>query len=282
MKIHKSRKIHEQVALANGLKAELVRLIRRKLRGAKLDEERSTLWHDLLREVELTEESFRVTLKECSAEKVNRRTSMLSGPFFTSDEFPIPDAQSVMMFPVVQLELEELSAAAQDNLGDGLLQLWYDLGRQKEYIRVIPLTKVHSQEMTKFDWVPASSDDCFPIPLFWNTDPVGDRVQTISGLSSTGVQSHEMRIEACYMDLIDDESDWLWTLMKLFLKNTPYKFSSPVRMFGTFYPIQYTAADVDMNCLIDIGDWGASGSAQIFYKTTKGQATLFSFLSCLR
>lgn len=282
MKIRKSRKTREQVTLANGLKVELLRLVKRKIQSAKSDETRVKLWHELQREVELTAEAFKLTLKECSVREVDRRTSMLTGPFFTSDEFPVPAAQSGMMFPVVQLELNELSAAVQDNLGDGLLQLWYDLGQEKECIRVIPLTTVYAQEMTDFNWVPVASGDSFPLPHYWNIDPVGEGVQIISGLTSMGVQSHARRIEACYMDLIDDESGWLWTLMKLFLNNTPYKFSNPVKMFGAFYPIHYTAAEVDMNCLINIGDWGASGGAQIFYKTGKGQETQFAFRSCLR
>lgn len=281
MKIQKSRKLREQVELANGLKAELIRLIRRKIRAEKLDEKKAALWHDLLREVELTAESFKLTLKECAAKEVDRRTSMLTGPFFTSTEFPIPKAPSGPMFPVVQLELDELSAAAHETLGDGLLQLWYDVGLQKEYIRVIPLTKVYGQEMTEFDWS-SNAGDYFPLPGYWSLDPVGNRVQIIRGLTSAGVQSHASSIEACYWQVADDEPSWLWTLLQLFFQNTPYKFGSKVRMLGVFYPIQYSASDVDMNCLISIADWGSSGGAQIFYKTSKGQETQFSFRSCVR
>lgn len=282
MKIHKSRKIHEQVALANGLKAELLRLIRRKIATAKSKGRDASAWSDLLQEVDFTEQAFNVTLKKCPAQNVDRRASMLTGPLFTSAEFPIPVALSGALFPVLQLELDELSGAIQDNLGDGLLQLWYDLRDQKEFIRVIPLAHVYSQELTDFNWSSVASEDGFPLPHYWNLNPVGEEVEVITGLVSMGVQSREDAIEYHYFDATQDESEWLWTLLKLFCRHTPYKCGTAVEMFGTHSTIQYSNTDVGMKRLINIGDWGSTGHAQIFYKTSQKEPTQFSFWSCVR
>ena len=282
MNIQKARKIREQVELAKGLKAELIRLVRRKWRSESPGSEKALHWHELLRELELTAESFDLASKYCAAKDVDRRTSMLTGPFFTSEEFPVPSAATGPMFPVVQIRLQEAAAAAQEKIGDGLLQLWLDLGTKKELIRVIPLTKVYRQPMTEFQWRQSGSDDSFPLPSGWNLDPVGDQVAVISRLKSAGFQSHTASIEACYWQAAGGEPSWLWTLLKLCLQNTPYKSGRKFSLLGVFYPIQYSAAEVDRKCLINIADWGASGNAQIFYKTSNGQPTQFSFWSCLR
>ena len=282
MKIHKSRKIHEQVVLANGLKAELLRLIRRKIAVAKSKGRDTSAWNDLLQEIAFTAEAFKVTLKKCPAQDVDRRASMLTGPFFTSAEFPIPVAPSGALFPVVQLELDELSAAIQDNLGDGLLQLWYDLRDQKALVRVIPLAHVYSQALTDFNWSSVVSGDGFPLPRYWNLNPVGEEIEVITRLISMGVQSNENAIEAHYCHATDDETDWLWTLLKLFCKHTPNKFGTAVEMFGTHNTRQYSITDVGMKRLINIGDWGSTGHAQIFYKISQKEPTQFSFWSCVR
>ena len=209
---------------------------------------------------------------------------MLTGPFFTSAEFPIPSSETGMFFPVVQLELDELSAAAKQDLGDGLLQLWFDLATQTEQIRVIPLNKTSVDEMTPFEWKPPAPFDDFPLPHHWNLNPNGSQVPTIIELKSWGVQSQGSSI-AAHLDNMGDElvSDWLRVLVKLFAANTPSKTVGAVSMLGTFYPIHYASSDVGMKCLINIADWGSTGGAQLFYETaTKGAAAKFAFWNCIR
>ena len=261
---------------------ELLRLIKNEISAAESKGIDVDAWNALLIEVELVAESFDLSLKACAFQDVDRRVSMLSGPFFTSNEHPVPAAGSDVIFPVLQLELKELSAAIRDDLGDGLIQLWYDLKAQQELIRVIPITDVKGQTMTEFDWISVATENAFPMPHYWNLDPVGKGVQIISGLTSKGIQTDHDGFEASYFNASNDDKCWLWTLLQLFEKIAFAKFTHPIQMFGTHGAIQYSASDVGMNRLIDVSDWGSTGHAQVFYKANKGHPTQFSFWNCVR
>lgn len=282
MKIKRTKEIKEQVLLANKVKSELLRLIKNEISAAELKGIDVDAWNALLTEVELVAESFDLSLKACPLQDIDRRVSMLAGPFFTSSEHPVPKAGLGVMFPVLQLELKELSAAIKEDLGDGLIQIWYDLKAQQELIRVIPAADVKEQVMTEFEWIPVAIEDAFPIPHYWNLDPVGKGVQVISGLTSKGVQTTHDCFGACYFDASNDEKCWLWSLLQVFEKIAPEKFTHPIQMFGTHGVIQYSASDVKMNRLINLSDWGSTGHAQVFYKMKKGHPTEFSFWSCVR
>lgn len=282
MKIKRTKVIKEQVLLANKVKTELLRLINKEISAAESKRIDVDAWNALLIEVELVDETFDLSLKACPLQDVDRRVSMLTGPFFTSNEHPVPVAGLGVMFPVLQLELKDLSAAIEEDLGDGLIQLWYDLKAQQELIRVIPAADVKEQTMTKFDWIPVATEDSFPMPHYWNLDPVGKGVHVISGLTSKGIQTTHDCFEASYFEASNDEKYWLWTLLQVFEKIATEKFTHPIQMFGTHGAIQYSASDVKMNRLFDLSDWGSTGHAQVFYKSKKGHPTEFSFWSCVQ
>lgn len=283
-RVRRSPRIREQIEVVNGLKTEIIRRIKRKLRGIESNEVKTANWNRLLREVELSAESFKLKFKECSAKEVERTKSMLHGPFFTSAEFPIPVAASGMMVPVVQIDLTNVAAAIGEYVSDGLLQLWQDIVSIDEHvIRVIPHGKVDIKKLTKFKLVLPSDFDGFPLPFYFENDPCGDEIQQIIGLTSTGITCQASSIEVSLQDIRKDASKELIALLERLLKLAPDKSTDEnVTLFGTFLPIQYGAADVDMNCLINIDDWGSTGNAQIFYKIDKKEATQFSFWSCVR
>lgn len=283
MRIHKTQKVRDQVNLAKRLQAELIRLIGKKISATKRRGNDPTEWGNLLSEVTLSAELYQIQVRTCAAKDVDRCSSMLCGPFFTSTMHPMPMGKSGPMVPLVQLELSELSAAAQEPLGDGVLQLWYDLEAQKERIRIIPLTDVCAQELIEFEWhSPIVAESAFPLPSHLLSDPLGGEVKVIVGLTSQGVQSHFDALEARYFEATDDEDDWLWTLLKLFGNCTFAKSSGYVAMFGTHSAIQYGAHEVNMKRLINIDDWGSTGHAQIFYKSDKNKPTEYSFWNCVR
>lgn len=45
---------------------------------------------------------------------------MLSGPFFVSEDSPVPAGVSRAMYPMAQLELSVLAKVVGENLGNGL------------------------------------------------------------------------------------------------------------------------------------------------------------------
>lgn len=284
MKVSCSKRVRAQLALAAGLKAELLRLIRRKIARAP-SADLAAKWQSLLLQVELSAPAYKLQTQLRAAAQLDRRCSMLTGPFYTSAQYPAPhDARGGVLFPVVQLELGPLASAIQEPLGDGLLQLWYDLAEARAMIRVIPLRAVDANEPTPFSWVAPADLDAAPMPGDWNRDPCGDRVHQIVGLVATGLECQAGFIEAHYLELAPEKPDWLGTLIQLFIEKAPYKrrsSSESVKLFGTFFGIQYSAADVGVPCLMSMG-WYASGGAELFYRLSKGQAPQYSFWNCDR
>jgi len=284
MRIQRPRRIGEQEALARELKTELLRLIRRRL-GRPLPFGSADQWQSLYRLVELSAPGYSVKTKARSASQIDRRASMLSGPFYTSPAFPAPmDVSGRPMFPILQLDLNDAAAAIQQPLGDGLLQLWHGVADASTSIRVVPLLAAYQDEPSPFVW--NASPDATPIALpgDWNTDPCGDAVHEIVELVASGFECQGSSIQAIYDCMEPEKLDWLGTLLTLFQEKAKRHrggLQSEIRLFGAFYPIQYDSADVGLPCLMSM-QWYASGGAQLFYELRKGEVTAFDFRSCPR
>jgi hypothetical protein len=284
MRIQRPRRLVRQEILARELRAELLRLIRRRTGRSQLIDTAAG-WQQLLRLVELSAPGYSVRTRTSRAADVDRRTSMLTGPFYTSEAFPVPaDSAGRPMFPILQLELDEASAAIQQPLGDGLLQLWHGTADSSTSIRVVPLRRAYEDVPTPFTWNPSPDVAMMPLPSQWNMDPEGNAVQEIVELVGTGFESQSEYILACYDDIGPEALGWLGTLLTLFGEKAPQRTRGrerEVRLFGAFCPIQYSAADVGMPCLMSMG-WGSSGGAQLFYELRKGLAPRFEFHSSQR
>ncbi len=287
MRIHRTSNIREQVKLADRLQAELIRLIGRKISTAKQRGADSLDWENLLTEIALTAESFRITFKSCSSQNTDRRASMLCGPFFTSTAYPIPMGKSGAMMPLVQLVLYQLSAAVQDPLGDGLLQLWCDTLSLEGVIRVIPRSKVLEEAMEPFIFeVPKlcfgdDDFDGFPLPSWFNLDPVGDSIDVIDACMPGPFESQlDCSDYGRFLNQILDKD--LRNDLSKFEKIAKEKTIENLTFFGTYPVIQYSNSDTNAFCLLSISDWGSSGSAEIFYKLNPGGATEYTFFSCVR
>ena len=95
---------------------------------------------------------YKASLKSVSPEQLDRRGSLIGGAPFLSKEYPVPKKtaaapagnKKVPMAPLLQLDLEEVSKIADEDLGDGLLQLWMRCGQWgtandgDSEIRIIP------------------------------------------------------------------------------------------------------------------------------------------------
>ena len=213
----------------------------------------------------------------------DRRSSMIVGPFFTSDEFPIPATCSGMMCPVVQIDLRTASALSGDDLRDGLLQFWYDTGDSypsQGHIRVIPRDAVDGQAPTDFEWVaPADlGESSLPTELWF--DPDQETVKTIKGLVSTGLRSQDSYINVYWGELDEQFTDEIRERLQAFREGTEY--TNSMHLFGTFYPVQYSASDVGMKCLFHFPRWGSDGNAQLFYEVCGPDSFVFRFRESVR
>ncbi len=235
--------------------------------------------HGLINTIELSAESFDLEFDWVPLVTVDRRTSMISGPFFTSDEYPIPATGSGMMCPVVQLDLRSASAASGDDLGDGLLQFWYDTSDSypsEGHIRVIPRDAIEGQAPTAFDWTAPSDLDESSLPMELWFQPDQETVKTIRSLVSTGLRSQGSSIDVHWGELDDRFTDEMRERLQAFRDGTEY--TNSMHLFGTFYPIQYSASDVGMKCLFHFPQWGSDGNAQLYYEVCGPD----SFDSCFR
>lgn len=287
VKVTRSAEVKSQIKAAKALQQKII-------------EETTSLFPDVFKpkmadsdargfldQIQLSAESFDVEFEAVDCATVNRTASMLSGPFFTSKKFPIPVGakKKEMLYPIVQVDLRTASALLGENLGDGLLQLWYDVNAFAGVVRLVPRSELTVDKELAFEFIPAKDFSGFPLPYGWGSDPLGEEVLVMSSYKSTGM-STQAEYPEIYLNDVDVEYEVPKSLFKLVEKFNQIandESSSAVHMFGTFYPIQYSAADVGCKCLFHIkGDWGSSGNAQVFYKIDKNDVVTFQFRDSLR
>jgi hypothetical protein len=234
-------------------------------------------------------QTFTVKCIKKSADKVDRTSSMLTGPLFTSQEYPIPNDGNQMLFPVLQVDLRELSSLANENIGDGLLQLWCDISRLDCIIRVIPREKVLLENIDPFAFEVPKLDfqgenfEGFPLPIWYNLDPSGDSIDVIDYCIPGPFESQLAGYESDYGRYINQLifGDFKKDLVKFAKTSEPKTFEN-ITFFGVHPVIQYNCSDTNAFCLLSISDWGSSGSAEIFYKLNPGGETEFTFFSSVR
>lgn len=283
----RSPEVKKQISLALDLKRRILQEIDSKIGVLKSANTVAKNLQNLRGEIGAVSEAFAATLKTVPYAKVNRRRSMLSGPFFISKDFAVPAGVSRDMYPLVQLELRGVSKAVGENLGDGLFQLWYDIKAQKELIRVIPGDVVLSQDLIDFNVMPLEDGDSFPIPFWIDLNPIQNGVKVVDGLVSCGVQfGYDVIDENQEIFTLNDDwnhaNDWLRTLLLVFEKATPRLPTGDLVLGGTLFVIQYSYDDVKMRKLFNLADWGSSGSADIFFRVNESGVPEFSFWSCFR
>jgi hypothetical protein len=284
MKIFRSTEVESQLADALPLRAKLIEHL---VLGLKSDAEKSKKNksdNSFLQTIELSAEGFAPELTRVAVADVDRTVSMLAGPFYTNMEYPIPCTSMGMLLPVVQLELRELSELSGRPLGDGLLQLWCDpewTNVQRGLIRVIPRDEVSIDTMTSFDYIPHPTSQNSPIPDELRFDLQFDSVQVVSGFNSIGLQCQTSYLLEVYgYDVPEEILNPIVEWVERFEELTECK--SNLHVLGSFYPIQYSAVDVGASCLINLPNWGSSGSAQVMYELHDDDAIGFSFEESLR
>jgi hypothetical protein len=281
MKIARSPEIKKQISLARDLKKRIIQEIDSRIEVLEKSNAVAEGLRSLRDEIESVSEAFSVNFKTVPYAKVNRRKSMLSGPFFVSKDFPVPVGVSRAMYPLVQLEMSVLSKVVGENLGGGLFQLWYDIDADKELIRVVPDGAILCQELIEFTILQLSDDYLFPIPSWMDLDPFQNGVKVVESVISCGIQcDYDMTDQ--YHKIFSEANDWLRTLLFVFERATPRVSTGYFELGGTLNVIQYNYEDVKMRKLFNLADWGSSGSADIFFRVNDSGISEFSFWSCVR
>ena len=285
LSVKTSPKVANQVAEAKVLQNALIEKIKAQFSNVLEPKMADSDERRLLAQVELAAETFDVVFNAMPVSKVDRACNMLSGPFFTSKRHPIPSANGEMLYPIVQLDLRTASEISGETLGNGLLQLWYDIDEFETTVRVIPRAEVVVSEASDFEFKPAQKFDGFPLPFSWDSDPLGEKVQVFKALEAKGFASQRDYFEVYLTEISENEEvpEELWESFELFERKSSIKTKSIFQLFGSFSPIQYSAADVGKKCLFNIGgDWGSSGNAQVFYAFDKSGKVSFTFMESLR
>lgn len=224
------------------------------------------------------DESFQFISREANYEEVDRTSSMYSGPFFCSQKFPQPmDVNGISMIPIVQLDLAWVNNLCDRLFPEGLLQLWLDSSWSKHVIRLIPKEAVLNETLVEFKWDSLLEvvGDSGNFKIKWPSDPA---CKLITGLNPVGmscpqigrnIDAFDYEVSDDFIELIDD-LDW----------------ASPVlgaHLFGAFNDRQRGPADFIPNkLLMTFSDWGADGSAQIYYGVDKKDQITFTFSHCTR
>lgn len=238
--------------------------------------------HSFLQTLALGAEGWSPILKQVEVAKLDRTSSMLAGPFFTSAEYPVPGPEGWMWLPVVQLDLRDLTGLSDLELGDGLLQLWCDAdfaNADRGFIRVIPREDVDLGAMTPFEFV-MPQFEVTPIDFELVFDVNATAVSVIAGFESLGFQCQGALLEPYTLELEDALLEPIANDLERFVALTDFRVGD-LHLFGSYLPIQYSTADVDAFCLVSFPRWGSDGNAQLLVRLD-GDNTSISFWESLR
>lgn len=274
MKIIRSTKIQQQIKTATKLRNEIINKLissgMENLTQENLTEKK--YGHPLIHTLCCAAESFKPILSSVEIINLDRRLSMLPGPFFTTYEYSIPTSESGNMLPLLQINLNELSQLRGEDFGDGLLQIWCDPDWQvneREFIRIIPSEELILENLTEFDLFDEKySFESNPIPDEWTYDYTLENVMVITGYESLGIHAQTSRLEN-FGDFPEEYFDLIFDKLENFKKITEQ--DSEFHLFGSFYPIHYDSSELEAkwNCLVSFSDWGVMGNAQVFYYLSK-------------
>jgi predicted DNA-binding WGR domain protein len=213
---------------------------------------------------------------ERSFESADRCSGMLIGPLFTSEDHPWPtDANGKLLFPILQLELEAMSALKGLPLGNGLVQVWEN--EPNFVVRVIPRKDIEKSKLTSYSLDGAAYQEKYR--GLWFDEGMYPEVYQIVGAKGPVFSSAERELE---LDEGDPKEIKALSKMISSLEGN----DSGTHFFGTFYPVQYWPCDMgDARPLIALDSelcyyWGDSGTAQLFYQFDGVQPTFFFQWSC--
>lgn len=240
---------------------------------------------------------YPLVLKQVPVEKFKRVEPALSGPLYTSAEFPWPEVSGLLREPVAQFYLQDVGAMIGTDLGEGLLQLWVGPGHADHLIRTIPTNLVDpslvtpvpqrisneyfssSHQQQRFS-VGASGtwpkEDANGLRRVWLIDGVGPKIMSWSKCLTADNDDPELE------DLLESvEFEEYRDFIDLLPSNSLATDESDHHFFGNFDPIQYSVEEMPPTLLaLESADpfyWGDHGNAQIFYEISRDSRPSFRF-----
>lgn len=270
MRVTRAPKMLAEIKNVINIKNKVRRLLREKIEFKRDLQEPVGRLQDLYDQLGSLFEIFKISTQLMDYKQVDRCGNMLSGPFFVSAQFPVPKNELIDMFPIIQFDLAVLSRALKVEMGSGLIQIWYDLLGKEEYIRIIPEYAIKPGLL--IDYQVASlqeGDKSGLLPRWIERDPMTGGVSIIRGLVSRGIDYDHLSIQS-YYELFDSRDDWLiLVFLKYFGRKPIKKDHSSLMIGGTLYNSKNQDVDIKMRQLMKLDGWGASGSAEIFFRLRK-------------
>lgn len=233
---------------------------------------------------------YPIETKLVNAEKVDRLSSMFSGPFFTSEKYPWPQNDDKYYEPVAQIDLADVNELSAVKFEDGIFQLWVDGFLPDEYvIRIIPREECVSEALSPvpecidseyYDEIERTGDSDLAWPaihyikkvpaVYIFEEKFGKNLSWSGDLE--GALSHIVgKIDNSR--IVED----LKHFISLFPNDNP---STEPHLFGTFSPICYYPTDENPTFLALEGgpcfSWNY-GNAQVSYRVDEQGSVEFGF-----
>lgn len=230
-------------------------------------------WHDLAYEgLDYTGPAWRMRRLNVPTRMADRRMSMLEGPFFTSDEYPWPQASSgKYAAPIVQIDLKAVSELRGMPFGDGVLQIW-NSDSEKPVIRTIPRGIVKTAEMTP---IPSgSAKDYVDWPCDVDKWFYDGYVQHILGFEGPFVSYGYTESNVVPEDAPAELVQLIDLLNEIHKNNSASEYRADPQLFGTFDTLQYSPSEVGLPVLISLVF--VMGTSHVFYRMTDA-GLVFSF-----
>lgn len=236
--------------------------------------------------------AWRFLVDEIPYKEVDRSKSMMKGPFFITEEYPIPTTKDGKhMVPIIQADLRELSKLRGLPLGDGLFQAWWTWN--EDQCRVIPRKVVDEQEPLPFpmdinafpdnersyieDWMSPESfygkdyDDnerVVPVILGYG-DPFICIDVTIENATWEGIVPERI-------DGMETSEPAEYTRLIEVLKKITSGHPSCDHAFGSFHPFHDRLLEMPEDALFYFGEeyfggFGDVGCAQVLYEFKDGK-----------
>jgi hypothetical protein len=117
-----------------------------------LDQINSETSNRIKKFIDLAANSYSVYVEPTLFEEVERTSSMVCGPSFTSETFPRPiDSDGNLMFPILQFNLSWINIVCARDYEPGLLQLWWSAAKSEHKLRFIPSDQVKISQVTNIE-----------------------------------------------------------------------------------------------------------------------------------
>ncbi|ARU18289.1 hypothetical protein [Croceicoccus marinus] len=184
--------------------------------------------------------------------QLDRTCSMVAGPLYTSPEFPWPSNDGLHLEPILQLDLDWLSAESGRNVGQGLVQVWMD--GSDSLTRVLPGHSVTLDQLTPPPLARPLTEFDFSRNVYsWDATSAKRTVWVEAGRQITGIAGRTDQLHQMVNRLLDirsedhaDEYDANFvqraeSIAKVSLPDSCRFHFDTIELFGNYFPWNWDA-----------------------------------------